>query len=242
MTFQCACLPCRCSSMRSTSTRCRLAASCGDAVKFRMSSARRRLSRRSVIGAAVMVGHPFRRGELACASKQASGGGQSVASLTHHEARTMSRSLTSGFRASTSRSRHRAVAWGPKKMSPGVASLGGGGLQSHAGCRGARGSGQDAARAVSAARVAFDEGPWPRMSPEERGAHLHRLADLIEQHTDELVATETTDMGKPVTESASVTCRARLRTSASSPDPIDDYDEPGGRRLPLPGITCMTNN
>jgi len=68
----------------------------------------------------------------------------------------------------------------------------------------ARGSAQDAARAVNAARVAFDEGPWPRMTPDERGAHLHRLADLIEQHTDELVALETTDMGKPVTQ-----CRER---------------------------------
>lgn len=37
----------------------------------------------------------------------------------------------------------------------------------------ARGSARDAARAVNAARVAFDEGPWPRMSPEERGVHLH---------------------------------------------------------------------
>src|ERR1700742_1777229 len=54
----------------------------------------------------------------------------------------------------------------------------------------ARGSTQDAARAVNAARVAFDEGPWPRMTPDERGAHLHRPADLIEQHTDELVALE----------------------------------------------------
>src|SRR6201992_1958594 len=61
----------------------------------------------------------------------------------------------------------------------------------------ARGSAQDAARAVNAARVAFDEGPWPRMTPDERGAHLHRLADLIEQHTDELVALESADMGKP---------------------------------------------
>jgi aminomuconate-semialdehyde/2-hydroxymuconate-6-semialdehyde dehydrogenase len=68
----------------------------------------------------------------------------------------------------------------------------------------ARGSAQDAARAVNAARVAFDDGPWPRMTPDERGAHLHRLADLIEQHTDELVALETTDMGKPVTQ-----CRER---------------------------------
>src|SRR5246127_4143320 len=68
----------------------------------------------------------------------------------------------------------------------------------------ARGSTQDAARAVNAARVAFDEGPWPRMTPDERGAHLHRLADHIEQHTDKLVAWESPDRAKPVTQ-----CRAR---------------------------------
>src|SRR4051795_11887083 len=30
-------------------------------------------------------------------------------------------------------------------------------------------------RAVASARRAFDEGPWPRMGPAERGALLHRL-------------------------------------------------------------------
>lgn len=68
----------------------------------------------------------------------------------------------------------------------------------------ARGTADDAAQAVNAARVAFDEGPWPRMSPDERSAHLHRLADLIAQHTDELIALESMDMGKPVTQ-----CRDR---------------------------------
>ncbi len=34
-------------------------------------------------------------------------------------------------------------------------------------------------RAVAAARRAYDEGPWPRMGYAERGALLHRLADLV---------------------------------------------------------------
>jgi aminomuconate-semialdehyde/2-hydroxymuconate-6-semialdehyde dehydrogenase len=67
----------------------------------------------------------------------------------------------------------------------------------------ARGTVDDAARAAAAARTAFDEGPWPRMSPDERAGHLHRLADLIIANGDELAVTETTDMGKPISQSRS---------------------------------------
>ncbi len=58
----------------------------------------------------------------------------------------------------------------------------------------------DAARAVAAARRAFDEGPWPRMGYEQRQRLLHRLADLMEEHADELALADTRDMGKPVTQ------------------------------------------
>src|SRR6476469_2608310 len=44
----------------------------------------------------------------------------------------------------------------------------------------ALGGAEDADRAVLAARRAFDEGPWPRMGFAERGALLHRFADLID--------------------------------------------------------------
>lgn len=50
--------------------------------------------------------------------------------------------------------------------------------------------------AVRSARRAFDEGPWPRMGFEARGAILHRLADLIEQHKEELALADSSDMGK----------------------------------------------
>ncbi len=62
----------------------------------------------------------------------------------------------------------------------------------------ALGDADDAARAIAAARRAFDEGPWPRMGRAERGRLLHRLADLIEQHGDELALADCRDMGKPL--------------------------------------------
>lgn len=53
----------------------------------------------------------------------------------------------------------------------------------------------DMDRAVAAARRAFDEGPWPRMSHAERGAVVARLADLLEQRTAELAALWTEQVG-----------------------------------------------
>ena len=56
----------------------------------------------------------------------------------------------------------------------------------------------DVDRAVHAARAAFEMGPWGKMSGEERGVFLWRLADLIDQHADELAELETLDNGKPI--------------------------------------------
>jgi aldehyde dehydrogenase (NAD+) len=56
----------------------------------------------------------------------------------------------------------------------------------------------DANLAVAAAREAFDNGPWPRMSGRERGRILFRFADLLEQNADELAHLETLDNGKPL--------------------------------------------
>jgi aminomuconate-semialdehyde/2-hydroxymuconate-6-semialdehyde dehydrogenase len=65
----------------------------------------------------------------------------------------------------------------------------------------ARGGAADADRAVAAARRAFDQGPWPRMSPAARKQILHRAALLVEERLEEFAAAETLDMGKPITES-----------------------------------------
>src|SRR5579875_1708525 len=76
----------------------------------------------------------------------------------------------------------------------------------------ALGGAEDADRAVAAARRAFDEGPWPRMGAAERGRLLHRLADLVDEHLDELAMADTRDMGKPISEART---RDVPRTSAN---------------------------
>jgi betaine-aldehyde dehydrogenase len=58
----------------------------------------------------------------------------------------------------------------------------------------------DVDRAVSAARRAFDDGPWPRMSGAERSALLQRVAELIRRDAEALARTEALESGKPITQ------------------------------------------
>jgi aldehyde dehydrogenase (NAD+) len=44
----------------------------------------------------------------------------------------------------------------------------------------------DVDRAVSAARAAFDRGPWPKMSHQERAGYLREIAKRLTVHTDRL--------------------------------------------------------
>jgi hypothetical protein len=53
----------------------------------------------------------------------------------------------------------------------------------------------DAVAAIEAARRAFDEGPWPRMSGAERAAKLRRIAELINANAEELAQLEARDGG-----------------------------------------------
>lgn len=57
---------------------------------------------------------------------------------------------------------------------------------------------EDVAWAVRAARRAFDEGPWRKMTGSQRGRLLWKLADLIEQHLEEFAEIESIDNGKPL--------------------------------------------
>lgn len=65
----------------------------------------------------------------------------------------------------------------------------------------ALGGQEEADLAVAAARRAFDEGPWPRMSTGKRRELIHKFADLIMEHAEELAMADTRDMGKPITQS-----------------------------------------
>jgi betaine-aldehyde dehydrogenase len=59
----------------------------------------------------------------------------------------------------------------------------------------------DVARAVAAARAAFDTGPWRTTPAPERGALLRRIADLLVRDKEEIARTETLDTGKTLKES-----------------------------------------
>jgi len=61
----------------------------------------------------------------------------------------------------------------------------------------AEGDKEDIDRAVDAARRAFN-GPWSKFKPFERQNLLLKLADLVEQHFDELATLDTLDMGAPI--------------------------------------------
>lgn len=61
----------------------------------------------------------------------------------------------------------------------------------------AEGGADDAARAVDSARRAYDHGPWPRLARTERAAAIHRFADVLSAHADELATLDARNMGKP---------------------------------------------
>jgi phenylacetaldehyde dehydrogenase len=62
----------------------------------------------------------------------------------------------------------------------------------------AEGNSVDVDRAVTAARKAFESGPWRTLTASERGRLIWKLADLVESHLEEFAQLESLDNGKPV--------------------------------------------
>lgn len=58
---------------------------------------------------------------------------------------------------------------------------------------------EDIDKAVQAARRAFDEGPWSKMTASDRGKLMWKLADLIEANAEQFAELEALDNGKPKT-------------------------------------------
>src|SRR5919199_14203 len=61
---------------------------------------------------------------------------------------------------------------------------------------GGKGDERDIDAAVTAARKAFDSGPWPKMSAHERGRIVWRLGDLITKNLEEMARLESLCTGK----------------------------------------------
>jgi aldehyde dehydrogenase (NAD+) len=78
-------------------------------------------------------------------------------------------------------------------------------------CQVAEGDKADIDLAVKAARKAFEDGPWPKLSASERGLLLHKLADVIEANKEELAALESLDNGKPYRDSLTIDLPATIK-------------------------------
>jgi acyl-CoA reductase-like NAD-dependent aldehyde dehydrogenase len=97
---------------------------------------------------------------------------------------------------------------------------------------------EDVARAVAAAREAFD-GTWKALAPSERSRLINALADAIEANQEELAQIESLDNGKPVKLAQYVDVAgtvAHLRYYAGWPTKIE------GSVLPVtaPNMLCYT--
>jgi aldehyde dehydrogenase (NAD+) len=64
----------------------------------------------------------------------------------------------------------------------------------------AQGDAEDVDRAVKAAHRAFTEGPWPQMTPSQRGLLMHKLGDLVARDAKKLAELEVRDNGKLIAE------------------------------------------
>lgn len=67
-------------------------------------------------------------------------------------------------------------------------------------CKVAEADSKQVEKAIKAARKAFDEGPWPRLTAQERATFLFKLADKIDENAEELAHLETLNGGKPLRE------------------------------------------
>src|SRR5690625_4247738 len=73
------------------------------------------------------------------------------------------------------------------------------------------GGAKDLDAAVDAAREAFDNGPWRRLKPFERGRYLYKIAEELFARRDEIAKRLVLDSGKPLRDAYwEVDCSARF--------------------------------
>ncbi len=88
--------------------------------------------------------------------------------------------------------------------------------------------------AVAAARRAFDEGPWPRLSAAQRATALRRIAALLREHAQEFIEAEVLDIGLPITQMGGLAARAAANFDyyAGVVSELSWTRVPGRRRVP----------
>jgi gamma-glutamyl-gamma-aminobutyraldehyde dehydrogenase len=109
---------------------------------------------------------------------------------------------------------------------------------------------EDVNRAVIAARNAFESGSWSRAAPADRKAVLLKLADLIRANLEEFALLDSLDMGKLVTDAATIDAPGSAHFFQWYAEAIDKiYDEvaptvPGElaivKRVPIGVVGAVT--
>ncbi|MGG1662054.1 aldehyde dehydrogenase family protein [Brevibacillus sp. NRS-1366] len=96
---------------------------------------------------------------------------------------------------------------------------------------------EDTQQAIAAARTAFGNGPWPRMSGAERGRILHRLAQLVRENLERLALIEAQEVGKPIKEARGEMemCISLIEYAASMSQQIygQSYSNLGAKRTAM---------
>jgi len=108
----------------------------------------------------------------------------------------------------------------------------------------------DINRAVVAGRTAFEDGRWSRLAPGDRKAVMLKLADLIRDNLEEMALLDSLDMGKLVTDAATIDAPGSAHFFQWYAEAIDKvYDEvaptgPGDlalvSRVPLGVVGAVT--
>jgi len=105
----------------------------------------------------------------------------------------------------------------------------------------ADGTKEDAQKAIFAARKAFDQGPWPKLSYKERGEYLNHIANLIRDNAKQLAELECFDTGKTLKQTTFIdipTCADTFEYFASAGKELDDKQ----LTMPVPVESVLTKD
>lgn len=86
----------------------------------------------------------------------------------------------------------------------------------------------DVDRAVRSGRAAFEDGRWRFKAPKEKKKILHRLADLMTEHAENLALLEVLDTGKPIRDARAVDIPLAIQSARYYAEALDKiYGEVG---------------
>ena len=84
---------------------------------------------------------------------------------------------------------------------------------------------EDMEAAINSSRVAFDKGPWPRLSLAERKKFLLKISEGILAKAAELARLETLNTGKPIKESTFMDVPSSAKTFSHFANHLEEYLE-----------------